>query len=226
VIVAARDRSRSFDGPSGGRKERFVRKYLLALPALVPLPPASRGVLLAAILTAMLAPMSTVALASGASPEPLASPVDASPVSEAIHGWPGAKAEPAGLYSWTLPPIGSRWMHKVPGTWTSTAPNSVELTFHTSVDRPRGMGMSHGILGPWWEEGPFDEHPVRVHEVRTEVWLLDIEGARVAILLDSFPDTDPELVAEAQAVIESIVAKPTKSGHRIVVRLLEGWDSG
>jgi hypothetical protein len=199
---------------------------MLALAALVALRAPSRGVLLAAILTATLAPLSSVALASDASPDPLASPVDASPMAETIHGWPGTRAEPAGLYSWTLPPIGSRWMHKVPGTWTSTAPNSVELTFHTSANRPRGMGMSHAILGPWWEEGPFDEHPVRVHEVRTEIWLLDVEGARVAILLDSFPDTDPELVAEAEAVIESIVAKPTKSGHRIVFRLLEGWDSG
>lgn len=203
-----------------------MRKHLLALPALVALPAAPRGVLLSAILTATLAPVSPVAVASEASPEPLASPVDASPIAETIHGWPGARAEPAGLYSWNLPPTGSRWMHKVPATWTSTAPNSVELTFHASVDHPGRMGTSHALLGSWWEEGPFDEHPARVLDVRTEMWLLDIEGTRVAILLDSFPDTDPQLVAEAQAVIESIVVKPTESGHRIVFRLLEGWDSG
>ena len=78
----------------------------------------------------------------------------------------------------------------------------------------------------WWEEGSFGEHPARVLDLPTEVWLLDVEGTRVAILLSSFPDTDPALVAEAQAVIESIVVEPTESGHRLVFRLLEGWDSG
>ena len=63
-------------------------------------------------------------------------------------------------------------------------------------------------------------------EVHTEMWLLDVEGTRVAILLDSYPDTDPALVDEARAVIESIVVEPTDSGHRLVFRLLEGWDSG
>ena len=58
------------------------------------------------------------------------------------------------------------------------------------------------------------------------MWLLDVEGTRIAVLLDSFPDTDPALVVEARAVIESIVVEPTESGHRLVFRLLEGWDSG
>ena len=63
-------------------------------------------------------------------------------------------------------------------------------------------------------------------DARTETWLLDVDGTVVVILLDSYPDTDPSLVAEARAVIESIVAEPTDSGHRLVFRLLEGWDSG
>ena len=84
----------------------------------------------------------------------------------------------------------------------------------------------HAIWHGLWDDGPFDQ-PVRAGwVVSTELWLLDIDGTRVAIQLDSFPDTDPALLAEARAVIESIVVEPTESGHRLVFRLLEGWDSG
>ncbi len=188
---------------------------------------SARGVLLVAILTATFVPASSVVLATDASPGPGVSPVEASPVAEAVSGWPGTRAEPAGLYSWTLRSPGRVWMHKVPEGWTSTAPNSVELTFHAkeAADGP-GMMESSLAMRAWWAEGRFDEHPARVLDVHTEVWLLDVDGTRVAILLDSFPDTDPALVAEARAVIDSIVVEPTESGYRLVFRLLEGWDSG
>jgi hypothetical protein len=103
-------------------------------------------------------------------------------------------------------------MHKVPATWTDTAPNSVELTFYAAE--------------------PLDPIPVMGHaarygpDVHTEMWLFEVDGTMVAILIDSFPDTDPALVAEARAVVESIVVEPTDPGHRLVFRLLEGWDSG
>jgi hypothetical protein len=187
----------------------------------------ARGALLVAILTATLVPASSVALATDASPEPGASPVEASPVAETVHGWPGARAERAGLYSWRVGPGLSRWMHKVPEGWSSTAPNSVELAFLAAeeADAPEMM-WSPAVFRSWWAEGRFDEHPARVLDVRTEMWLLDVQGTRVAILLDSYPDTDPALLAEARAVIDSIVVLPTASGPRLVFRLLEGWDSG
>ena len=60
-------------------------------------------------------------------------------------------------------------------------------------------------------------------DVQTQMWLLDIDGTRVAILLNSFPDTDPALVAEAEAVIESIVVEPAgdEAVRRLVFRLLD-----
>jgi hypothetical protein len=103
-------------------------------------------------------------------------------------------------------------MHKVPATWTDTAPNSVELTFYAAEP-----------LAPL----PVMGHAARYSpDVHTEMWLFDVDGTMVAILMDSFPDTDPALVAEARAVVESIVVEPPDPGHRLVFRLLEGWDSG
>jgi len=159
--------------------------------------------------------VSAVALATDASPEPGAPRVDASPVAGTIHGWPGTRSEPGGLYSWVLPANGrswTSWMHKVPATWTGAAPNSVELTFYAAEPLEPLPVMGHAArFGP---------------DVRTEMWLFDVDGTMVAILIDSSPDTDPALVAEARAVVESIVVEPTDSGHRLVFRLLEGWDSG
>jgi hypothetical protein len=113
-------------------------------------------------------------------------------------------------------------MHKFPSDggdgWAEVA-----LTFYaaTSPDEP---DVEQGAGGyPYQEDAPFDR-PARVGNA--EMWLLDVEGTRVAIVLDSYPDTDPALVDEARAVIESIVVEPTDSGHRLVFRLLAGWDSG
>ena len=185
---------------------------------------AAPGVLLVAILTATSAPASSVALAVDASPEPGASPVTASPITETIHGWPDARRNPAGLYSWPVRPGTRTWMHNL-GTSIS---DSVELMFY-AADRADGPGslVSPTVSRSWLQIGdPSYEHPARVLDVHTEVWLLDVNGTRVTILLDSFPDTDPALLAEAQAVIESIVVEPTESGYRLVFRLLRGWDSG
>jgi hypothetical protein len=75
-------------------------------------------------------------------------------------------------------------------------------------------------------DGPYVGRPVRVADTRLQAWLIDLDGMRVAILVKSFTDSDPALVAEAEAIIESIRVESTESGHRLVFRLLEGWDSG
>lgn len=147
----------------------------------------------------------------------------------AIRGWPGARPgqNPAGLYSWFE---GSRgWMHRVPTGWTDAAPNSVELRFVSGS--PQGPDIpeleSSAVDRSWWDDRVFGE-PVPVLDVRTQVWLLDVDGRRVAILLDSFPNTDPALVAEAEAIVESIRVEPAdhSSGYRLVFELPSGWDSG
>ena len=186
--------------------------------------PVARATLLAATLAVLLAP-SSFALAADASPQPDA-PADVPPTAETVHGWPGTRpGQPAGLYSFPVAP-GRKWMHKIPDTWTDDVPNGVELSFSafdpSDVPEMSRHAMWHGL----WDEGPFDQ-PARVGwVVSTELWLLDVDGTRVAIQLDAFPDADPAILAEARAAIESIVVEPTDSGHRLVFRLLEGWDSG
>ena len=57
---------------------------------------------------------------------------------------------------------------------------------------------------------------------------MDVDGAQVAIIIRSFPDTPPALVDEAEAVVESITVRPTEDGDgsRLVFELQDGWDSG
>jgi hypothetical protein len=162
-----------------------------------------------------------------AADEPSTEPAS-SPLAETVHGWPGARRAAAGLYSWEVAPTSGfsrfNWMHKIPMGYAGECCAEVALTFYagtpfSDVLDTKTDGVSHG----WGEAGPF-ERPARMGS--TEMWLLDVEGTRVAIVLDSYDDTDPALVEEARAVIESIVVEPMDEGHRLVFRLLEGWDSG
>jgi hypothetical protein len=148
---------------------------------------------------------------------------------ETVHGWPGGNPAPAGLYAWNVKDTYKNWrrlnwMHKVPETG-----GSVELTFFAGTPPDRPTIESHAVWRPYvMEDGPFD-HPTRMdNDVRTEIWLLDVEGMRVAILLDSFSETDPALLAEARAVVDSIVVEPSTEDAppRLVFRLEEGWDAG
>jgi hypothetical protein len=171
--------------------------------------------LILALLLASVLWIATVFGASDASPVPTAPAADPSPSAEVIHGWPGARSEPAGLYSWRVR-SGTGWIHH----------GSVELTFLAGAPTTAPpMLVSPAALQGWRDERRFGE-ATQVSEVRTELWLVDVESTRVAILLDSYPDTDPALLAEARAVIDSIIVLPTASGPRLVFRLPAGWDSG
>jgi hypothetical protein len=178
---------------------------------------AARGVLLVAILAATVAPATSVALAADASPEPGASTADA-PSGEVVHGWPGARRNPDGLYSWTG---GPRWMHNV-----THAGAPVEIIFG-EADEAWAIPVEDIASASVDLDGPFVGRPVHVADTRLQAWLLDLDGDRVAILVKSFTDSDPALVVEAEAIIESIRVDRSDAGvPRLVFRLLEGWDSG
>ncbi len=150
-------------------------------------------------------------------PEPDGSSIAASNRDEAVHRWPGARSNPDGLYSWTG---GTRWMHNVTQTGTP-----VEVIF-SEVDEMWGVPVDDIAASSATLDRPYVGRPVHVADTRLQAWLLDLDGMRVAILVKSFTDSDPALVAEAEAIVESIRVESTESGHRLVFRLLEGWDSG
>ncbi len=115
-------------------------------------------------------------------------------------------------------------MHKIPTRYEGGCCAEVDLTFYAGTPFSDVLDIgTDGVNRGWGADGPFDR-PARMGS--TEMWLLDVEGSRVAIVLDSYVYTDPALVDEARAVIESIVVEPTETGHRLVFWLLEGWDSG
>ena len=173
-----------------------------------------------------LAAVLSLALMVAAAPAPTAardrSPTPLAPeASPTVHGWPGSRAEPAGFYSWTI--RSRRWMHNVPDDGSGP----VEITFDT-LEVPYGIPVDHIGLTSGDMFRPLPASLERVADVRMQAWGLDVDGLRVVIIVKSFPDTAPALVAEAEAIVGSIrVEAPTKrKGYRLVFALPAGWDSG
>lgn len=145
---------------------------------------------------------------------PSPSPQDS--VAEVIHGWPGARANPAGSYSWT--PGGRGWMHG----------GGVEVSIAELDDEASGIPVEDITRFGEGLEGPFSVRPQQVADVRFQSWVMDALGTKVVIVMKSFADTAPSRVAEAEAVVDSIDVEPmdTDAGYRLVFELDDGWDSG
>lgn len=146
------------------------------------------------------------------SPSAAAATPSSAPV---VHGFPGARDNPAGLYSWT--PGSWGWMHREGG---------ISMTFGLLDDE---RGALAEVAPPPAELGRrITERPERVADLRIQSWVLRTGSDDVVITITSGPDTPPAVVAEAEAIIESIRVKPTETdpGFRIVFALEDGWDSG
>jgi hypothetical protein len=180
-------------------------------------PDGIRAGRLLASLAAALALVTTGSVSASLAEDPSSSPEQAAEV----HGWVGGRAAPAGLYSWREG--GRSWMHKIP----ESGSGSVEITFGT-LESPYGIPMGDiGRAGADLDR-PYSEDPELAADVHLQAWLLDVDGTRVVVILKSFSDTEPALVAEAQAIVESIYVESTGigSGRRVVFSLPAGWDSG
>ena len=153
-------------------------------------------------------------LASSGTPAPSPS-VDA-PI---VHGWPGTREVPPGLYSW-MPGVRG-WIHN-----PDAESIGVSITF-----APAGAagGYKSGTpLTVAGHEGTYEQLPVRTDGVRIEVWRVDIEDTRVVIGVQAQPSSTEEELAEAHAIIESIRSEliDTPAGFRLIFTLPAGWDSG
>jgi hypothetical protein len=82
-----------------------------------------------------------------------------------------------------------------------------------------------GMLG-FYVPGPYGTTPESLGDVRA--WIMDVDGSRIVILMQSSPDAPPAAIAEGEAVIDSIRVEPTESdaGYRFVFELEGGWDNG
>jgi hypothetical protein len=152
------------------------------------------------------------ALAPGPSPRPSPAAGDTASV---VNGWPGARPDPAGLYSWY--PGGMSWMHKGP----------VEIMFQELEDAGRIPVEHVGRLEPD-RDTSFGELPTPVADVRVQTWMMSVAGTPIAIILKSSANAPPAALSEAQAVVESVRMEPvdTGAGYRLVFKLGPGWDSG
>jgi hypothetical protein len=64
-------------------------------------------------------------------------------------------------------------------------------------------------------------------DAQREEWIVDIEGATIAISLTAEPGTSEADLDEAHAIIDSMRTEPTETGFRIVFTLTtDDWDSG
>jgi hypothetical protein len=152
-------------------------------------------------------PAAITAASPTTSPTPERAPV--------VHGWPGARANPAGLYSWTPGRLG--WMHRTGG---------ISMTFAV-LDDERGA-LAEVAPRPAELERPITEQPKRIADLRIQSWVLHSAGDDIVVTITSGPDTPPSVIAEAEAVVRSIRVEPTgtEGGYRLIFELEDGWDSG
>lgn len=171
---------------------------------------------------------------TGVVPEPTATPEasSADPTAEATpsprpsaasehedaNGWPHTAENPAGTYSWNDGCAGAYctlgFMHNGYGS------GDVEITIGYRTGSPApDDGVRVTVAG---HDGIY-----RRIDSRREEWIVDIEGATVAISLTAEFGTSEADLDEAQAIIDSMRTEPTATGFRILFTLAtDDWDSG
>lgn len=164
-------------------------------------------------------PSASVSTAPVRSPSPTAMPTPRPP----IHGWIGARGGPAGLYAWTEGQEWS-WMHK----GSDQPGGSVEISMTALPEGDSDLGL-YDISNPYVaDERAYAETPERISDVRMQLWVTDLDGTTVGVVIKSYPDTPADLVAEAEAIVRSMHPEPIPgtAGRRVVFTLPDGWDSG
>ena len=109
---------------------------------------------------------------------------------------------------------------------------------HNPHDHDIGVSIIFSALANHYESGPnaitvagydgtYQELPTGRDGVRTEIWLVDIDGTRVTFTVEAQPGTTAAELAEAHAILGSIRSEPTDGARiRLTFTLPKGWDSG
>ena len=136
-----------------------------------------------------------------------------------VNGWPGARHNPAGRYSWEV--RRDSWMHNPTDNGLG-----VSITFSASANAYESGPTTVTIAG---RAGTYQELPVGANGKRTELWIVDIKDTKVTITVEARPGTTAAELAEANAIIESIHSEATgdrRRPFRLTFTLPNGWDSG
>jgi hypothetical protein len=154
---------------------------------------------------------------SSCSPSPLPS---AAVGGQNVQGWPGARTNAAGLYSWAMGDDAGMH-HARDATGNSLG---VSITFSTSANGYKS-GPTPVTVGGC--DGTYQKLSLG-SDGTTEVWIVEMGAKRVTILLQAPRTATPAQLAEAHAIIESVHYEPAPFGVGValVFSLPEGWDSG
>ena len=139
-----------------------------------------------------------------------------------VQGWPSARANPAGVYSWDGSSCAGTtscimgFMHNGFGSGNLRIEVDVRLNGAT----PSGA-MPASVAG---HDGSYR----RIDALREE-WIVDVGGATIAIRFTANPGTSQAELAEAYAIIGSMrtEAHDNPFGFRLIFTLAtDDWDSG
>ncbi len=162
------------------------------------------------------------------SPSQTSVPTPTPDEAEEVHGWPGARRNAAGVYSWA---VGStqRWIHN------GNPPGSGAVNIFVEGDPGRLLThrgeTSVTVAG---HEGSYRQFIVAdgwrgLSSGPSEEWMVDIQGTTVTITLAAEPGALEAEVAEAHEIIESIYVDPQDNdlGFQLILTLpTNTWDSG
>jgi hypothetical protein len=152
--------------------------------------------------------------------EPTSSPsTSAAPEQDDVRGWPSTRQNAAGTYSWNGNRCGGSscvlgFMHNGYGSGDV----AIRIGYFSGATLP-DEGVRAVVAG---QDGIY--HRI---DAQREEWIVDIEGATIAISLTAEPGTSKADLDEAHAIIDSMRTEPTETGFRIVFTLTtDDWDSG
>jgi hypothetical protein len=132
------------------------------------------------------------------------------------RGLPGPRGGRPGRYAWI--PGFNGWMHN-PGNGPGVELYFTELDTRVRRDPTNVLVADH--------LASYEEHPNATGGL-TRLWLMEIEGATIAIRVESSADTVDSDVAEALAIIASMRVEPDRNAFGFMLTFLSpgGWDSG
>ena len=164
---------------------------------------------------------------------PRPAPTETAPTPEPSQvdlGWPGSPGSPAGRYSWDPDVLGHVFGQQAPkdsvSSWMHKPDSHIELRM-TGFETDFGPGPTAATVGGY--DATYQEARVNsdADGGKRQVWIVDIDGKGVTIIVDSGRDASGADLAEARAVIDSIRVERTdsKTGFKLTFDLLAGWDS-